>query len=634
MFNINLPLEINQELRRILIGDFKFLYKRQTQLLRIINEHKTTNGIAHETFQINENGRTQLNINADLQQQISHLAVAPRNNSENEIVQARVDILGNGYNSLKEHLIAWESRTKIIKDEVEAYVDKARQDILDIEYRFDPENQEFLYITDLGPRTNAVMQSFWFDERTGIIYMTQAHSNYKITRLRPNGSYIDEMIVENGGHGTHNGYRYIDDKLWIYSFIRDNNGDNSLVRFTYHPNTTLSYGTYDMEEVFTGHPERPYLTPIINQHTQEILFRIEYPKSQWNKLNSMNYIEIRNLEDIDNRVDNVKDRIDIPLELTAAGDSDRPMQGVEFDEDNIYWYTGTSNAQVDNMINVFDRKTGKEIYNFIADYGGVDGEYAGNFQEPEGLQLYYNREGKKLLMLGVVIGGSGNRTHKIYAAGQRGVIEELKSRGTPVPLTDTGGRTKPLPIDPDKLRNLSDIVEPGFYYLYTAHTKTIDDFPEGVPKDAGWFFDVYPAQSNGDVRQVLNRNSYGRNIMSFERFTSGIKDRNGVGPWNFVYKTAGFWERIPSDVKKIQDLKIVGMTYYITAAETSMLTDFPKDRKGYAGWIVHVEGGERGGYIHRIVRNTSTANTEVLYRTYHVDGTISPWTIFKGEEIK
>lgn len=633
-FNTNLPLEINQDLRRILIEDFKFLYKRQAQLLRLINEHKNTTGIAHETFQINENGRTQFNINADLQKQISHLAVAPRNNSENEIVQARVDILGNGYDSLKEHLIAWESRTKIMKEEVEAYVDKARQDILDIEYRFDPENQEFLYITDLSPRTNAVMQSFWFDERTGIIYMTQAHSNYKITRLRPNGSYIDEMIVENGGHGTHNGYRYIDDKLWIYSFIRDNEGNNSLVRFTYHPKANLSYGTYDMEEVFTGHTERPYLTPIINQHTQEILFRIQYPKSKWNKRNSMNYIEIRDLKDIDNRVDKVKDRFDIPLELTDAGDSDRPMQGVEFDENNVYWYTGTSNAQVDNMINVFDRKTGKEVYNFVADYGGVDGEYAGNFQEPEGLQIYYNREGKKLLMLGVVIGGAGNRTHKIYAAGQRGVIEELKSRGTPVPLTDTGGRTKPLPIDPSKIRNLSDITEPGYYYLYTDHTKTLDDFPEGIPKDAGWFFDVYPCQSNGDVRQVLNRNSYGRNILSFERFTSGVKDRNGVGPWNFVAKTAGFWERIPSNVKKIQDLKIVGMTYYITAAETSKLTDFPKSKKGVAGWIVHVEGGEGGGYIHRIVRNTSAANTEVLYRSYHVDGTISPWTIFKGEAIK
>lgn len=630
-FNTNLPLEINQDLRRMLIEDFKFLYTRYSQLLRLINEHKNTTGIAHETYQINENGRTQFDVNADLQKQISHLAVAPRNNSENEIVQARVDILGNGYDSLKEHLIAWESRTKIMKDEVESYVDKARQDILDIEYRFDPENQEFLYITDLSPRTNAVMQSFWFDERTGIIYMTQAYGDYRITRLRPNGAFLDQMNIVDGGHGTHNGYRYIDDTLWIYSFIRDANGGNRIVRFTYHPKVNLSYGTYDMEEVFTGHPERPYMTPIINQHTQEILFRIEYPKSEWNKRNSMNYIEIRDLKDVDNRVNKVKAKFDIPLELTT---NDRPMQGIEFDENYVYWYTGTSNKQVDNMINVFDRKTGKEVYNFVADYGGVDGQYAGDVQEPEGLQIYYNREGKKLLMLGVVVGGDGNRTHKIYAAGQRGVIEELKSRGTPVPLTDTGGRTKPLPLDPNKIRNLSDITEPGYYYLYSNHTKNLDDFPEGIPRDAGWFFDVYPAQSNGDVRQVLNRNSYGRNILSFERFTSEGKNGNVVAPWNFVYKTAGYWERIPQGVKKIQDLKIVGMTYYITAAETSMLTDFPKDRKGVAGWIVHIEQGEDSGYVHRIVRNNSTSNMEVLYRNYHANGTITPWTIFKGEAIK
>lgn len=631
MFNLNLDLQLNENFRRGIIQNFKFLYKRHNDLLAMITRHKLTDEVAHTTDQIKQGGRNQLNINDDLQSQIDALAVAPRDNSANEIVEARVDILGTQYPTLKRHLIAWEERTKIMKDEVMKAVNDAVEHIYDIEYRFDPENQEFLYVTDLSPLTNAVMQSSWIDNRTGVIYMTQAHSSYKITRLKPNGAYIDEMIVEGGGHGTHNGYRYIDNKLWIYSHITNSEGASSIVRFTYHPHVKMPYGTYDMEEVFTGHPEKPYITPTINQQTDEILYRIQYPREEWDKRNSMNYIEIRKLEDVDNRIDNVVDRFDIPLRLTG---NERPMQGVAFDEENVYWYTGSSNPLSDNMIAIFDRKTGKIKSEFIVDYGGVNGEYAGDFQEPEGLQIYYNKDGKKALILGVVIGGAGNRTHKLYAVAQRGVLDELKSRGTPVPLTDTGGRVKPLPVDPLKMRNLRDIIEPGYYYLYTNHTKNLDDFPEGVPKDAGWFLEVKPPQSNGDVLQVLRRNSYGRNILTFERFVSGIKDRNGVSPWNLVYKTAGYWERIPSDFTKMEDMNMVGMTYYITAAETNMLKGFPKERAGYAGWVVHVEQSDsQSSFMHRLVRNNTIAPTEVLYRNYRKNATTS-WYLFRGEEIK
>lgn len=631
MFNLNLDLQLNENFRRDIIQNFKFLYKRHNDLLAMITRHKLTDEVAHTTDQIKQGGRNQLNINDDLQSQIDALAVAPRDNSANEIVEARVDILGTQYPTLKRHLIAWEERTKIMKDEVMKAVNDAVQHIYDIEYRFDPENQEFLYVTDLSPLTNAVMQSSWIDNRTGIIYMTQAHSSYKITRLKPNGAYIDEMIVEGGGHGTHNGYRYIDNKLWIYSHITNSEGASSIVRFTYHPHVKMPYGTYDMEEVFTGHPEKPYITPTINQQTDEILYRIQYPREEWDKRNSMNYIEIRKLEDVDNRIDNVVDRFDIPLRLTG---NERPMQGVAFDEENVYWYTGSSNPLSDNMIAIFDRKTGKIKSEFIVDYGGVNGDYAGDFQEPEGLQIYYNKDGKKALILGVVIGGAGNRTHKLYTVAQRGVLDELKSRGTPVPLTDTGGRVKPLPVDPLKMRNLRDIIEPGYYYLYTAHTKNLDDFPSGVPKDAGWFLEVKPPQSNGDVLQVLRRNSYGRNILTFERFVSGIKDRNGVSPWNLVYKTAGYWERIPSDFTKMEDMNMVGMTYYITAAETNMLKGFPKERAGYAGWVVHVEQSDsQNSFMQRLVRNNTIAPTEILYRNYRSSGATS-WYIFRGEEIK
>ncbi|WP_368886345.1 hypothetical protein, partial [Escherichia coli] len=88
--------------------------------------------------------------------------MAPRNNSANEIVQARVNVNGETFDTLKEHLDDWETKTQINKEETIRELNKTKQEILDIEYRFEPDKQEFLFVTELAPLTNAVMQSFWF----------------------------------------------------------------------------------------------------------------------------------------------------------------------------------------------------------------------------------------------------------------------------------------------------------------------------------------------------------------------------------------------------------------------------------------------------------------------------------------
>ncbi|HBI0901271.1 TPA: hypothetical protein I2081_RS14265, partial [Staphylococcus aureus] len=112
---------------------------------------------------------------------------------------------------------------------------------------------------------------------------------------------------------------------------------NTLVRFKYTPNVEISYGKYGMQDVFTGHPEKPYITPVINEKENKILYRIERPRSQWELENSMNYIEIRSLDDVDKNIDKVLHKISIPMRLT---NETQPMQGVTFDEKYLYWYTG------------------------------------------------------------------------------------------------------------------------------------------------------------------------------------------------------------------------------------------------------------------------------------------------------
>ncbi|MEX6272182.1 hypothetical protein AB6F13_01590 [Staphylococcus saprophyticus] len=628
----DLDIRAGSEYRSMEIRNLQKTEKAVNGISTMFDLHQSENSLQHFAYQIKYGARSQADVNKDLQGQINRLVVAPRNNSANEIVQARVNIFGDEFGTLKENINDWQERTRINKDETVAELNKAKKEILDIEYRFEPDKQEFLFVTELAPLTNAVMQSAWFDNRTGIVYMTQARGNgYMLTRLRPNGQFIDSSLVEGGGHGTHNGYRYIGDQLWIYSFINDANGNGKIVRFKYKPNVTFTYGTYGMQDVFTGHPEFPYITPVINEAEGLILFRIERPQSEWAVYDSMNYIEVRCLKDIDNNVDKILYKLDIPMRLTS-GSTGQPMQGVTFADGKLYWYTGDSIPANPNYLTVLDLKTGKQLYQTNVDYGGVGGTFPGNFAEGEGLQMYYDRDsGKKALLLGVTVGGDGNRTHRIYAVGQRGILETLHSRGVPFIMSDTGGRVKPLPMVPTDLTNLTQLTEPGHYYLYTNHTVQIDDFP--LPRewrDAGFYCDVLPTTTAGSVRQVLTRNSSARNMMTFERIADSV---GNATDWNYIPKNSGKGERLPSFINKLSDITIIGMAFYLTTDDTKRLLDFPTERKGVAGWSMYVEASNTGGFVHRLVRSSLAANTEILIKNYNSKDSYGPWTLHKGEII-
>lgn len=619
MFKRSLSLELDEQLRRDLINNFNFLFKKHKEILMLLNNHKNNDEVAHTTDQIKQGGRNQKNINSDLQSQITHLAVAPRNKSENEIVQARVDILGNKYPSLKDHLNAWEEKTKIDKEETIEETEKAKKEIMDIEYRFEPEKQEYQFVTNLSPKTNAVMQHFWIDNRTGLIYMLQARATgYRLNRLEANGRYIDSSMIIGGGHGTHSGFCYIDDDLWIYSYIQDDDSNHKVVRFKYKPNADIRYGTNGMIDVL----ETKYETlPVINEKTNEILLKIEYPPELRSKKNSKFGIEIR---DLDN-VEEVKYKFDIPLSL-ATGDN--IMQGVDLDENYVYWWTGRRELELDKLITMFDKKTGKQVKQFPVVITEGSGEHA----EPEGMQIYYDYDtGKKALLLGITTGSPGERTHHIYGAGQSGVVNGLSLRANSVlGMHDTGGRIRPFPIPKDKIRKLSDIDIPGYYYLYTSDTQNIEDFPlPDAFKDAGWFFDVSPSNTHGDFRQYLTRNSYGRNTVIFERNISGRN--HGVSEWNYITSTSGKMERLPSFVTKMSDIVIPGMTFYMTTSDSNRIKDFPESQKGVTGWVVENKQSTDGGVMQFVYRYNFSSVGQFMVRNYLKDGTTSDWTLFKGE---
>ena len=635
----SLTTTLGQEFRKQLHTNFIRIEDFINKFKKDFDYHKSEEENAHHSKQIKDDNFITVDRGLDLiNKRYSNLVLSKGKNSLQEVKDARLDNLGTAHDTLFDRLLADSNRFELKSDEVMKEVTDAKDKVLAQEFAFDIPNQSWQYLTNLSPWTNAVMQSFHLDNKTGLIYMTQAYSSgYKLTKLKTNGQFMSQMYVEGGGHGTHNGYRWEDDKFWIYSFIKDDEGFNKLVRFSYRPDVTITYGDYDMEEVFTGHPELPYITPIINEEEQKILYRIEYPRSEWETRGSMNYIEIRNLEDVDNRVDNVIHTIDIPMRLTD-GPNGQPMQGVAFGDGELYWYTGDSDPSIPNFLTVFDLRTKKQKYQKLADIGKTGNAIPGDFQEAEGIQLYYDEEtNKKALLAGVTVGAGNYRSHQIHGIFMRDVYDKLTAQAVPTLQFETGGRTKTLPVK--DFVKLSDIIEPGEYYLYTVDTKRVLDFPLPVEmRDGGYFLEVSAPNQAGQVKQVLTRNTYDRDVMQFVRIVSVNKFSGSEGStnWNHVnYSSiAGRREYVPNHITNMNQLGIIpNKRWYCDTLKSSQLKDHPNP--GVAGWTIDVESVTE--YVFKLVVTRVTSTTaiekyEAYFSTTKNERT-SPWTRFAGEKI-
>ena len=637
----SLTLTLGQEFRNQLHTNFLRIEDYINKLSGKIDSHKSEPN-AHSSNQITDEkfGTVKDGLNA-INSRYSNIVVSKSSgNNILEVKDARVDIDGADHNTLYDRLLSDNLKYKTDKDEIMTSVEDAKQKVLAQEFAFDIPNQSWQYLTNLSPFTNAVMQSFHLDNKTGLIYMTQAYGDgYKLSKLSSNGQVISQMQINGGGHGTHNGYRWdeVNNKFWIYSFIKDPDGFNKLVRFTFRNNTNLTYGDYDMQEVFTGHPELPYLTPIINEELNKILYRIEYPRDEWASRGSMNYVEIRDLDDVDAGIDNVLFRMDIPMRLTD-GPGGQPMQGVTFDHEYLYWYTGNSDPAIQNFLTVFNLEDGSEEYQKLVEIGKTGNAYPGDFAEAEGLQMYYDKgTGKRALLAGVVVGAGNYRSHEIHGIFMRDVYDKLTAQAVPVLMTETGGRTKTFPTE--NFVKISDIMEPGHYYMTTTTTKQLTDFP--LPqemRDAGWFLEVSAPNVAGDVKQTLTRNSYARDLMIFQRMVS-INKFTGVGNstnWNHVKSDSigGPAEHVPSHITNMNQLGIIpNKQWYCDTAKSSQLADHP--RPGVAGWTIDVENITTYAHKITVTRVTSSAAVEfyVAYFSNITNSRSTPWTKFLGENI-
>lgn len=636
----SLTTTLGQEFRKQIHTNFIRIEDFINKFSKNFEFHKTEEENAHNSKQIQDDEFITVDRGLKvINNRYSNLVLSKGKNSLQEVKDARVDNKGKAHATLFDRLLSDGNRFELDSDNIMTAVNDAKEQVLAQEFAFDIPNQSWQYLTHMSPFTNSVMQSFWVDNKSGLIYMTNAYrENYKLTKMKANGQILSQMEIDGGGHGTHLAYLHddVNDKLWLYTHIKRPDGFNALVRFTYRDNEIITYGDYDMEEVYTGHPERPYITPIINEHEGLMLYRIEYPKSEWDVRGARNYVEIRTLEDIENKVDRVLYRMDIPMRLTSGT---QPMQGVTFDDGKLYWYTGDSDPNVPNFVTVFDLKTKEQLYQKQADIGGLgkNGPEA-NFAEAEGMQMYYDREtGKKALLIGVTTGAANYRSHEIHGIFMRDVYEKLRSQSTPVLMTDSGGKVKTYALD--NFTKIADVTEPGYYYMTTTTTEQLTDFP--LPKemrDAGWFLEVSAPNVAGDVKQTLTRNSYARDLMIFQRMVSVYKltgEKENYTNWNHVKSDSigGPAEGVPDHITNMNQLGIIpNKQWYIDTTRSSQLKDHPAP--GIAGWSVDVENVTSNTFRLRLTRMNSTAAGEfwIAHFSSNKPERISPWTKFVGEK--
>lgn len=195
--------------------NYRLIDNGMGKLEKMFTYHQKEEIYAHRAHQIkylNDSVATYLGY---LNGRFSNMILGHNGDGINEVTDARVDNTGHRHKTLQDRLYQDYAKLNEVTQKIESDVNKHYKEYRETEYRFEPKEQEPEFITDLSPYTNAVMQSFWIDPKTKVIYMTQARpgNHYMLTRLKPNGQFIDRLFVKNGGHGTHNAYRYINGQL-------------------------------------------------------------------------------------------------------------------------------------------------------------------------------------------------------------------------------------------------------------------------------------------------------------------------------------------------------------------------------------------------------------------------------------
>lgn len=372
---------------------------------------------------------------------------------------------------------------------------------------FELEKAVEMYLFDLELTERTVNQGLVVDEKNNVIYASQVylpHQNnvvesFRITRVSLGGVKIDDMLIQYGGHGTsfgvevdENGDPYIW-SLMIQKGASDTKEAQWLSRFPYIPNETIAHDDSRVQKLLEL-PTTQTMTPLVDDKNGLVAMRITEGGST--------KINVYNMDNAKNGEFNTIYSYSFTEEMNNS-----VLQGMAIDGGYLYLTFGQ--YADDFHLFVVDMSDGS--YQELKRTAGLSptGGFVEGFGEPEGLFMYTDPETGYKTLLCVIVGAKAQRRlQRLFAFTSNDGVKKFQGLGMDkaqqVKITRNDGKAKRL--DMEKVTSLTQVVEPGSYYVTTAESSQLSDHPmKGV---AGWWLDVSGKNSDGDgVHQTLIRNS-------------------------------------------------------------------------------------------------------------------------------
>ncbi|MED4129086.1 MULTISPECIES: hypothetical protein [Shouchella] len=384
-----------------------------------------------------------------------------------------------------------------------------------VQKKFTVEEAQELYLFDLELANVTVNQGLTIDEEFGVMFATQVYNGFNgkqesfiVSRTSLGGKFKDQMIFRNGGHGTSIGIDKESGRtyLWTNMIEVDRNDQirtQWLCRVPYVANTTIDIHHSSVQRIKEFPNPNIYQTPFSDSKNNLLALRISERIS--GKLATR--IEVYKVNDAKNqRWGNLINSFSFTPEMNS-----QVLQGLAIDNNHFYVTFGQSAHDFHlYRINLSNGTIMEEFEHAIGH--SPDGEYVRGFGEPEGLYLYTDPFTKYKTLLTVIVGDlAGRRRQRLFALSSNiGVQKFLGLAGESVqrvPLTRNDNKAKRF--DMNRVTSISQIREPGSYYMTTVEGNTLSDHPK--KNVAGWWLYVSGGDSGSGINygchQLLVRNS-------------------------------------------------------------------------------------------------------------------------------
>ncbi|MED3650603.1 phage tail spike protein [Heyndrickxia sporothermodurans] len=217
----------------------------------------------------------------------------------------------------------------------------------------------------------------------------QTTESFELSRCTIDGTYMDSMLCLHGGHGSHFGIEYVNNKLWIWSLYRNpSNLIYHVVKFPYQPGKIIDWGDSSIVDMLsfstTGYRVN------LDVRNGYVLFV--------NGIKDPAFYVCKKSD--------VEKKVYKPI-YTARG-SDINYFGVEqtyqsacLDFPYVYMTSGSADIDDDQKcLYCFDIRSKSLVYRIVYTFDKGTIEPIGAYRECETISYYYDSNGKKWLIQG------------------------------------------------------------------------------------------------------------------------------------------------------------------------------------------------------------------------------------------